>query len=340
MRAAESQRFLFSFEHGSPTRVALFSGGLDSFAGAAQTLCDFADYNYIFVSGVTNTREQGAQRGQLNRLRLKTSAHICHVAIPYGLHWAGLRAERKEESSQRTRGFLFLTLGAVSAIAARTKEIYLYEYGVGAINLPYHGTQVGTYNSRATHPSTLLRMEDFIKALTGEEFGIVNPFLFFTKAEMCRHVAVQELGELMPLTFSCDGFPVRAKNRGQCGPCTSCLLWRQAIELAGWSRYDQNGYLNDLVSPTFAGSDNQLHDLRAMNWQAHRIREAVSRANPWEALVSEFIELKKVELDLCRNRKVQPAELQSKLLHLYSQYAAEWGAFSACRHCDVCKRIA
>ena len=340
MRAAESQRFLFSFEHGSPTRVALFSGGLDSFAGAAQTLCDFADYNYIFVSGVTNTRQQGAQRGQLNRLRLKTSAHICHVAIPYGLHWAGLRAERKEKSSQRTRGFLFLTLGAVSAIAARTKEIYLYENGVGAINLPYHGTHVGTYNSRATHPSTLLRMEDFIKVLTGEEFGIVNPSLFFTKAEMCRHVAVQELGELMPLTFSCDGFPVRAKNRGQRDSCTSCLLRRQAIELAGLSRYDQNGYLNDLVSPTFAGIDNQLHDLRAMNWQAHRIREAVSRANPWEALVSEFIELKKVELDLCRNRKVQPAELQSKLLHLYSQYAAEWGAFSACRHCDVCKRIA
>jgi 7-cyano-7-deazaguanine synthase in queuosine biosynthesis len=340
MRAAESQRFLFPLEHGSPTRVALFSGGLDSFAGAAQTLYDFGDCNYIFVSGVTNTRQQGAQRGQLNRLRLKTSSHICHVAIPYGLHWAGLRAERKEESSQRTRGFLFLTLGAVSAIAAGTRELYLYENGVGAINLPYDGTQVGTYNSRATHPSTLLRMEDFIEALTGEEFAIVNPFLFFTKAEMCRYVAVQELGELMPLTFSCDGFPVRAKNRGQCGSCTSCLLRRQAIELAGLSRYDQNGYLNDLVSPTFAGSDNQLHDLRAMNWQAHRIREAVSRANAWEALVSEFIELKKVEVDLCRNHIMQPAELQSKLLHLYSRYASEWGAFSACRHCDVRKRIA
>jgi queuosine biosynthesis protein QueC len=247
---------------------------------------------------VTNTRQQGAQRAQLNRLRSKTSAHICHVAIPYGLHWAGINAEGKEESSQRTRGFLFLTLGAVSAIAAGTKELFLYENGVGTINLPYDGTQVGTYNSRATHPSTLLRMQDFIKALTGQEFSIVNPFLFFTKAEMCRHVAVQELGELLALTFSCDGFSVRAKKRGQCGSCTSCLLRRQAIEFAGLSRYDQNGYLNDLASPPFAGSDNQLHDLRAMNWQAHRIREAVSRANPWEALVSEFIELQKVELDL------------------------------------------
>jgi 7-cyano-7-deazaguanine synthase in queuosine biosynthesis len=340
IRAAESQRFLFPTEGGSPTRVALYSGGLDSFAGAAQTLYESPDYNYVFVSGVTNPRQQSAQREQLKRLRLKTSAHICHVAIPYGLHWAGSKAERKEESSQRTRGFLFLTLGAVSAIAASTRELFLYENGVGAINLPYDGTQVGSYNSRATHPSALLRMEDFVKALTGREFSIVNPFLFCTKAEMCKHVAVQELAEVLALTFSCDGFPVRAKNRAQCGSCTSCLLRRQAIELAGLSDYDQNGYLNDLASPTFAGSDNQLHAVRAMNWQAHRIREAVSRGNPWEALVSEFIELQKVELDLCRNGKMQAAELQTKLLHLYSQYASEWGAFSARRHCDVRKRIA
>jgi hypothetical protein len=135
MRTAELQRFLFPFEHGSPTRVALYSGGLDSFAGAAQTLRESPEYNYILVSGVTNTRQQGAQRAQLNQLRLKTSADICHVAIPYGLHWAGINAERKEESSQRTRGFLFLTLGAVSAIAAGTKELFLYENGIGAINL-------------------------------------------------------------------------------------------------------------------------------------------------------------------------------------------------------------
>ena len=56
--------------------------------------------------------------------------------------------------------------------------------------------------------------------------------------------------------------------------------------------------------------------------------------------MSEFIELQKVELDLCRNGKMQPAELQTKLLHLYSQYATEWAAFSARCHCDVRKRIA
>jgi 7-cyano-7-deazaguanine synthase in queuosine biosynthesis len=339
-RVAELQGFLFPFELGSPARVALYSGGLDSFAGAAQTLHNSPKCNYVFVSGVTHMRQQAAQRAQVNQLRLKTASRICHVGIPYGLRWAGAKGHRKEESSQRTRGFLFLTLGAVSAIAAGTKELFLYENGIGAINLPYDGTQIGTYNSRATHPSTLLRMQGFIRLLTGQEFSIENPFLFFTKAEMCRHMAVQGSGESVRLTFSCDGFPVRAKNRGQCGSCTSCLLRRQALELAGLSSYDQSGYLNDLSSATFVGTERQLHDLRAMNWQAHRIRAAISRANPWEALVSEFIELQQLQLDVCRAGKLQPRELQNKLLHLYSQYAVEWGSFSACRHCDVGKRIA
>jgi hypothetical protein len=271
---------------------------------------------------------------------VKTSAQIYHRGIPYGLRWATAQGERKEESSQRRRGFLFLTLGACSALAAGSKELFLYENGIGAINLPDDGTQVGTYNSRATHPSTLLRMEKFIRILTREPFSIHNPFLFSTKAEMCSHEAVRELGESLHLTFSCDGFPVRAKDRGQCGFCTSCLLRRQALELAGLSRYDNSGYLSDLSSPTFVGSDRQLHALRAMNWQAHRINVALSQSDPWQALVSDFIELQKVELDLCRAGNVQPADLQTKLLHLYSQYASEWRAFSARRHCEVRTRIA
>ena len=39
----KSQGFLFGFDSNVPARVALYSGGLDSFAGAAQTLCDSSD---------------------------------------------------------------------------------------------------------------------------------------------------------------------------------------------------------------------------------------------------------------------------------------------------------
>ena len=124
----------------------------------------------MFVSGVTNGRQQSAQRKQLDVLRKWSNREIWQVGIPYGLLWSTSGSPHKEESSQRTRGFLFLTLGAVSAIAAGSRTLFLYENGIGAINLPYDGTQVGAYNSRATHPGALLRMQEFIERLTDNSF--------------------------------------------------------------------------------------------------------------------------------------------------------------------------
>src|SRR2546425_1524897 len=194
-RLAESQGFLFGFESGKRVRVSLYSGGLDSFAGAAQMLGEYPAHAHVFVSGVTNVRQQAAQRAQLRALQSKTRDKICHVIVPYGLRWAGAHVHRKEEASQRTRGFLFLTLGAVSAMAASATKLLLCENGVGAINLPYDGTQIGSYNSRATNPAALLRMEGFIRVLTKQEMAIENPFLFYTKGEMCGQKLVKELGE-------------------------------------------------------------------------------------------------------------------------------------------------
>jgi 7-cyano-7-deazaguanine synthase in queuosine biosynthesis len=330
-RGAGFQRSLFPFQADPETRVALYSGGLDSFAGTAQVLCDSSGSNYVLVSGVTNPRQQAAQRSQVGRLSTLTSGHICHVAVPYGLRWAESGSERREQTSQRTRGFLFLTLGAISAVAAGASILSLYENGVGAINLPYNATQVGTYNSRATHPSTILKMEDFIKKLTGRCFTIENPFLFTSKGEMCRHEAVRRLADALPLTFSCDGFPVRARNRSQCGFCTSCLLRRQSMQAAGLSQYDASGYLNDLCSPRYVGSERHLHALRAMDWQVHRIQCAISRQRPWEALLDEFVELQRLQFDVCRSGEIQPSEFQTRVLRLYSGYVDEWQSFSARR---------
>jgi 7-cyano-7-deazaguanine synthase in queuosine biosynthesis len=339
-RPAESQGFLFSFDSNVPVRVALYSGGLDSFAGAAQTIREFSDSAFVFVSGVTNGRQQSAQRKQLDILRKWSNREIWQVGVPYGLLWSASGSPHKEESSQRTRGFLFLTIGAVSAIAAGSSTLFLYENGIGAINLPYDGTQVGAYNSRATHPVALLRMQDFIERLIDNSFSIENPFAFSTKAEMCRHGAVQELRDHLDLTFSCDGFPVRAKDKAQCGLCTSCLLRRQSIESAGLSAFDRKGYLHDLTRTGVSFSEKQLHSLLAMDWQAQRIKAALAQANPWEALIQEFVELRKLESELCRSGRVERHVLRDKLIRLYSQYAAEWESFATRRLCDRGRRIA
>lgn len=339
-RISESQGFLFPVEPGVPARVALYSGGLDSFAGAAQQMVECPGYSYVFVSGVTHTRQQHGQRSQVSVLSGVSGRSVCHVSVPYGLKWGGVGVRQKEEPSQRTRGFLFLTLGGAAAITAGCGELFVYENGVGAINLPYDGTQVGTANSRAIHPVGLLRMQEFIRLLTGQRFRILNPFLFVTKAEMCRNPAVQRLGAHVPLTFSCDGFPVRRKNKSQCGSCTSCLLRRQALESAGLSKFDQDGYLNDLLSPSFVGSESQLHAVRAMDWQVHRIKRALAETNPWKSLVREWVELKRLEVEMCRGSERRCKEVQDNLLHLFSRYAEEWGTFSARHHCYADKRIA
>jgi len=328
-RISECQGFLFSSAPPRPVRVALYSGGLDSFAGAAHQLSDCPGDSFVFVSGVTHTRQRSGQRQQLAALSRTFGRQIWHVAVPYGFHWARSFRRHREEASQRTRGFLFLTLGITTALATNVRELYVYENGVGAINLPYDGTQIGTANSRAIHPVTLRRMEAFVQNLVGPGFRISNPFLFSTKAEICRHPPVQGLREHIPLTFSCDGFPVRARGRAQCGSCTSCILRRVSLERAGLSSFDRTGYLNDLPVASGVAGKRQRDVLHTMAWQAHRIRAALAKEHPWEALVSEFVELQDLAAAMSRADGRDVGEVREKLMRLYGEYATEWANFSA-----------
>ena len=331
-RLAESHNFLFSNPLPTPVRVALFSGGLDSFCGAASQMADFPGDSFVFVSGVTNRRQRSAQREQIKAIsRQSRGTEVCHVIIPFGLNWHG-KASRgaAEEPSQRSRGFLFLTLGAVTAIAASASELSIFENGIGAINLPYDASQISAANSRGVHPVALLRMGDFVKLLRDEEFLFQSPFLFSTKGEMCRHPAVQSLSAYLPRTFSCDGFPVQVKNKPQCGSCTSCILRRLSLYSAGLSTFDPSGaYVADLLTCGSNPSDRQLTHLRVMEWQYEKIRRLLNSKSPWLNLIIEFPELRNISAELSSRGRTSQVEIRRSLLKLYSQYVAEWDGFSA-----------
>ena len=329
-RISESQQFLFSSPLASPLRVALLSGGLDSFAGAAGFLADLADHSFVFVSGVTNPRHWSAQRRQVRTLRGLSGRELCHVAVPFGGRWRGRSRGQHEERSQRTRGFLFLTLGAVTALSAGTSELYIHENGVGAINLPYNATQVGTFNSRNVHPLSLLLMEELASALTGRSFVFQNPCLYTTKAQMCRHRAVHEIATHIHTTFSCDGFPIQSKGRPQCGSCTSCLLRRVSLEAAGLSAYDPSSeYVRDLASPSFEATENQPYGLKAMEWQVRKISQRLRSSDPWHSLIAEFPSLQTIAIGVAIRIDGGEKEVQRLLLQLYANYVSEWDSFSA-----------
>lgn len=317
----------------SAPRVALYSGGLDSFAGAAQQLFNDFQTPFIFVSGATNSRQISGQRNQVRNLFkiYPRREELIHYQIGLGVNW-NKSEHPKEETTQRTRGFLFITLGAITALNAGVRQLEIYENGIGAINLPYDASQIGTMNSRAVNPIALLKMESLIGTITNQKFTIVNPYLFETKGEMCSHEIVKRMGDIIKSTFSCDGYPVRTAGKPQCGICTSCLLRRLSVEYAGLGALDEREwYLTDLTDVFSKPSVNQLNNLRAMEWQYQNLEACLAQDSPWKSLIDTYPELELIASTLAVSGQVSVSEIQTKIIRLYKQYCAEWKNFSA-RH--------
>jgi hypothetical protein len=76
-----AQDFLLAEPINQPVRVALFSGGLDSFAGVASQL-RIPGFSHVFVSGVTHGRMADGQRQQVSDLlRNKNGKNVRHLKI-------------------------------------------------------------------------------------------------------------------------------------------------------------------------------------------------------------------------------------------------------------------
>jgi hypothetical protein len=327
LRSSEVQDHLFGRCGDDDPEVSLFSGGLDSLAGTAGRLCESAKH-FILVSASPNPRQRSRQQRQVRILREELGGQISHVCVPYGLNRGD---EYAQEPSRRTRGFLFLVLGGVTALMARSSALHLYENGIGALNLPYDHSQIGTDNARAVHPRVLREVGELLTLVGGKPFSIQNHSIFKTKAEMLQHSAISRVGTAIPLTFSCDGFPVRTKARAQCGFCTSCLLRRYSLEVAGLEDLDSDGYLQDWKSQSFRPSRHHLRGLRAMDWQVLRLANCIAERNPWHSLISEFPELRVLVNDLRPANHETPAHVEMQFLRVLKQHVADWPRFSALR---------
>jgi 7-cyano-7-deazaguanine synthase in queuosine biosynthesis len=334
--------FEFCFLSGAPElalapdstpSVALFSGGLDSFAGAAINLAQNPQESFVFVSATTHNRQISQQRKQIKRLGIRNrNGEIIHYTVNFGIKWQEIE-KTIQEKTQRTRGFLYMTLGAVAAINAGSNNLEIYENGIGAINLPYDGSQISAMNSRSVNPITLMEMEQLIRKITDADFTIENKYLFFTKSEMCVEAAVHEHREGVVETFSCDGFPVHETGKSQCGVCTSCLLRRLSMETANIGEFDPGEqYGIDLTSSIVFPSFDRLRALRAMDWQYHQINRCLTGPNPWQELAFEFPELQTIVSELVVSKGESFEGAQTNILRLYKKYCDEWSGFSARNH--------
>jgi 7-cyano-7-deazaguanine synthase in queuosine biosynthesis len=293
-----SQGFLFDTIPDGAAPV-LFSGGLDSGAGLATYL---ASADAVAVSVDTNNWMQHVQQRVLRELNT-VSRHAC-VPLRYRVSARGQK--HAAESSQRSRGLLFLAAGITTAWTLRHDRLQVFENGIGAINLPYVRSQFGSQAPKAMHPRTLRMAQSLASAVSGRPFRIDAPGMTATKAQLIRR-APAAADRALAGTVSCDtGFSARVPHHAPCGTCTSCILRRQALHAAGKARLDAGaGYR--------ASSLEKSLGLQVMRWQESRLRDCLGQPDPWTALISEFPEL----LDTA---PLTPTEV----VGLYRSYVQEW----------------
>jgi 7-cyano-7-deazaguanine synthase in queuosine biosynthesis len=212
--------------------VLLFSGGLDSLAAAVE-----------FGSGptplelVSHVTRNTATKSTQTRLAALLKKH--HFEVRHNQFFVSSRdgppgtVPHDSESSQRTRSFLFMTLGAVMARRRGYREVlFLAENGQMAIHLPLTQGRVGAFSTHTAHPDVLVGMQSFLSTALDYLLTIRNPYVHKTKAEVVT-VIRKSLSGAIPVTVSCWKNARLPKGIEHCGECIPCYIRRIALESAG-----------------------------------------------------------------------------------------------------------
>ncbi|GAB4376361.1 MAG: hypothetical protein Kow00121_23300 [Elainellaceae cyanobacterium] len=318
-RAVEQQPLLTSSDP-YINEVALWSGGLDALAGLYTCLKENRQIAFMLFGSGSNDNAYARQERIFQALlpSFPNRLNLCRVPIRFSE--SNLHIKNK---ISRARGIVFTLLGSACAYLMGQQVLHLYENGIGAVNLPYRKSAVGLDHSRSVHPLTLLRVSNLVSELVGEGFRVQNPFLFWTKAEMCQQLAKDMKYDLPALTISCDS-PHR-KQPIQCGYCSSCILRKQA--LAASRVEDKTHYIVPHgarpVSDIRLYLQNMLTQVSTLKGLLNCSEGAVSQ---WESLTRRFPELDDIVDRTHEIEGLTPPEMRENLIRLYQTYVLEWDA--------------
>jgi 7-cyano-7-deazaguanine synthase in queuosine biosynthesis len=242
-----------------PQAVALYSGGLDSLAGAIDQL--EAGCRLLLVSH----HDYGQLAGVQQTLAGALMAHYS----PERVQHLNLRVQFPEapELTLRSRSLLFLALGLTAASAfGPDMPLLIPENGWVSLNPPLTLNRLGPYSTRTTHPYFLGQLTRLWRD-AGISHPLNNPYQGLTKGELLEQCRNRELLAKLGGQSSSCARPVASRWRrqagGECGYCYPCLLRRAALHRLGWDRGED--YLLDvLADPGALRHRVRGRDLRAL----------------------------------------------------------------------------
>lgn len=249
--------------------VCLFSGGLDSLAGAVDLLA--RGKKVCLVAHYEGGQAPKAQAYLARRLASIYGSdrvvfrHIFLRPAPHSTLQVRPLPEARE-SSTRTRSILFLAAGlTVASGYGPDVPLVIPENGFIGINVPLTEARNGSLSTRTTHPHFMAEMERSLSAI-GLSNTISNPFRVVTKGEMLAASHDQKtLFHLAPTTLSCahPEAPRYAKRaQGNCGYCFPCLIRRAALHHVGLD--DPGDYAFDALNEDDEMVAARGADLRAL----------------------------------------------------------------------------
>jgi len=217
--------------------VALFSGGLDSFAGSYYLI---KDNKPLFVS--------------INHGKIKKLLEEAYSASPIRKNKliVEIKSPRKgkgfNESTQFSRSLIYLSVAVSLAIANSVKKVFIPENGVIANQIGLNSERFGT---RTVNPIFLDYFNTLIEGLFHNKIEISNPFNYLTKGEV---VGIIKDKSAIKKTVSCAHYS-RFKDTEYCGMCMPCILRiistvsNNIYEERKISKYGINPFLIDLDNP-------------------------------------------------------------------------------------------
>jgi len=295
----------------------LFSGGLDSFAGAAHLIQK--GKRPIFASHYAGGQLKKKQSELLSSIqqRFETNFHHFQYRVSSRPNKRAPNSFEHKESSHRARSFLFMSFATIAAVAQGLSEIFICENGVLSLNVPISDARKGSRSTRHAHPLYLYNFNRLIDALYERKFHIENPFFFQTKGEEIGLLRTLGLDSVIKDTVTCWGYPNQMcaySHTNHCGYCIPCIVRRVSMIAAGMKSKDDQ-YLVDVFGPRKLLTEKQLRNVEDLEYFC----QSFSKLSKTE-LLYRYPELVMIESG---NGSAEDGKLDM-ILRVYKKFAEEF----------------
>lgn len=220
-----------------PTKVILFSGGLDSFTGVVDVLEKTQDSICLVSHNSGNPTTANTQKNVYNKIKELYPGRTKH--IKFRCNMVGGRAP---DETQRTRSFLYSSIAYAISSNIGVNELYFYENGITSLNFPKRADMINARSSRTTHPKTIKLLSDFYSLIHEQTaFNICHPYIFKTKSDVISILRQLDKSYLVNNTVSCSKVFKTVDNHTHCGTCSQCVDRRFAMYYSDMDLDDGNG---------------------------------------------------------------------------------------------------